>query len=301
MADEAAPPPPTFPAEDRIRETAKWLVVSLAAVGAVIITGTQFSSLGSVQLWTPRFWAVLIGAIFAAAGAWQILQAAVSIATTPPVTLQTLQKLPKAGMAQQTALQEGIEGGIEDLVEDYKDAVDARDSAIHAHLDNPGNQGARTDAEVANARAIHLTYIVRNVLRIGSYESVAEKWKEASRSIAWGSGISLLGLLIFIWAVNPSPAAKASEAGPAVVGEAAPRTLELSPDGQRALATELGDECDVEQPLEVAHLASTAAGPDVLVVQEGCKQVRLIVTDRWGDLKEPPPALPEPAPEPSAS
>ncbi|EMY36146.1 hypothetical protein D477_000645 [Arthrobacter crystallopoietes BAB-32] len=296
---EEKQPPLTLPAEDRIRETAKWLTVTLGAVGGVVIAGTQFSNLGAIQPGSWRFWVVLAGAVLAAAGAAVILSAAVKAATTP---LLTLEQIPNAGLAKETAEREGFEGGVPALVTDFRNALNDRDAAIRANLDNP-NQETELAANVAQTRAIHLSQVVRKVSRVASYEVVADRWKKLSWTIGEGAGVSLLGLLVFIWAINPPAKVAASEASPAVVGEAAMRMLELEPAGQRALAKDLGEECRVEEPLRVAHLATTDTGPDVLVQQDGCKPMRLIITNRWGHLEEPPPSLPAeeeatPAPSP---
>lgn len=84
----------TLPAEDRIRETAKWLTLSLALLGGVVVAGTQFSSIGSLDPGGSRFWAAVVGGIAAAIGTAAILLGAVWTATTPSVSLENL----KAGM-----------------------------------------------------------------------------------------------------------------------------------------------------------------------------------------------------------
>lgn len=288
MADEAAKDPMTLPAEDRIRETAKWLTVSLAAIGAVVINGTQFSTVGAVQFGSGRFFLALVAAVVVAVGAGIILLAAVRTATTRPVDLEDVKT---DGMANKIALLEGIEGGAPELAAEFKKALDERDAAIRYNLDHPSDSAGYEMAKVADARAQHLSKIVAKVARMNSYESVADKWAGDSKVILSGAILSLAGLLIFIWAINPPKAVAASEASPTVVGEAAIRILTLTPEGQAALASKLGAKCDATKPLSVAHLDSTDTGPDVLVQQQGCVPLRLIITDRWGEVKEPPPSL----------
>jgi hypothetical protein len=44
---------------DPIRAAAKWLVASLAAIGGVVIAGTQFSSVGELEPWSDRWWTAI--------------------------------------------------------------------------------------------------------------------------------------------------------------------------------------------------------------------------------------------------
>jgi len=60
-------------AADRIRETAKWLTVSLAAVGGVLVAGSQLSDIGALEPGTDRFTAAIVGAAIAAFGSTVVL------------------------------------------------------------------------------------------------------------------------------------------------------------------------------------------------------------------------------------
>jgi hypothetical protein len=62
-------PTPLAAANQRIRDTAKWLVASAAAIGAALIAGSQLSSIGRLELgWpaseaTARLWVATAGAL----------------------------------------------------------------------------------------------------------------------------------------------------------------------------------------------------------------------------------------------
>ena len=55
-------------ANNRIREAAKWLVASAAAVGAAMLAGSQLSRIGELEVGLPvtvehaRLWVALVGA-----------------------------------------------------------------------------------------------------------------------------------------------------------------------------------------------------------------------------------------------
>jgi len=104
MAETAEAKTTSELAIDRIRETAKWLTVSLAALGAILIAGSQLSDLGTLELWSKRFWAAIAGAAVAVAGTALILWLAIWIATTPLMTFtQILAEMTGSGRSRPTS------------------------------------------------------------------------------------------------------------------------------------------------------------------------------------------------------
>src|SRR5690349_13767483 len=55
---------------DRIRETTKWLITTFAALGAILIAGTQLSAIGELDLARGDFWVALVGGLGALIGIW---------------------------------------------------------------------------------------------------------------------------------------------------------------------------------------------------------------------------------------
>lgn len=272
-------------AEDRIRETAKWLTVSLALLGGVLVAGTQFSSLGSIEPWGDRFWAALTGGAMAAVGAAAILFGTVWTATTPPVSLDGLEHSNWPHDKFVLELRENVG----ELRDHYKTALEKRNESIKANLANPTSETALA-AKTADVWAVHLANIVQNVLKVASYQSVSSRWKRASRIIAAGATLAFVGLMVFIWGVNPPAVAKASSARAAVVGEVSTQTVQLTLDGQARLAGSLGTSCNASQPLQALYLEQTAVGPDVVILQKGCTPLRIVLTDSWGIVRTSPTA-----------
>src|ERR1700722_3018849 len=85
-------------AADRIRQTAKWLTISLATLGGVLIAGTQLSDIGKLQQSSSRFIVAVSGGGIAAAAAVTILAFAIWVATTPAVSLTQLATKPPRGL-----------------------------------------------------------------------------------------------------------------------------------------------------------------------------------------------------------
>ena len=99
MADaEAAQQDPIASANDRLRDASKWLIAASAGVGAVLIAGSQLSSIGKLDLCRPtssvscaRLPVAALGAVVALAGVVIAIWAAVKILVPIVVPLRVLQ------------------------------------------------------------------------------------------------------------------------------------------------------------------------------------------------------------------
>jgi hypothetical protein len=74
----------------RIRDTAKWLTISLATVGGVLIAGSQLSDIGDLKPGTGRFAAAIVGASVAAVAVVIIMWLSILIATSRSITMLDL-------------------------------------------------------------------------------------------------------------------------------------------------------------------------------------------------------------------
>jgi hypothetical protein len=82
---------PLAQAADRIRESAKWLLVSFAAVGATLIAGLQLADIGSLtnDVDNRLTWAI-VGIALGVAGVVVAIASASSVVTKSFVTLKSL-------------------------------------------------------------------------------------------------------------------------------------------------------------------------------------------------------------------
>lgn len=74
----------------RIRETAKWLTISLATVGGILLAGSQLSDIGNLKPGTGRFVAALSGGLVATGAAVVIMWLSILIATSRSMTMAAL-------------------------------------------------------------------------------------------------------------------------------------------------------------------------------------------------------------------
>ncbi|HEY0688503.1 MAG TPA: hypothetical protein VGD71_05625, partial [Kribbella sp.] len=132
-------------ASERIRETAKWLTISLAALGGVLVAGSQLSDIGALQLWSDRFWTAVVGAAIAAIGSGIILVATINTAAAPAVSLKELATDPPKGakdaITDETLLDNRTD--VKALKDEYVEAIEDRERKYAAHLAELSNEDRR--------------------------------------------------------------------------------------------------------------------------------------------------------------
>ena len=279
-------------AVDRIRETAKWLVVCLAGIGGVLAAGVQLSGVGSLEPHSHRFNVALCAGIFAVIGATLILGAAVWTATAKTRPLSSLN--PEMKPLEDPVLLQG-HTNLDELRTEYLKALEQRRAALEAHYavastenyDSVDADRKKDLADAAQKRAKFLDGIVRNVLEVNSYHRLLSRWRISSCIIAIGALLAGAGVVMFAWAANPPESAKASSMTPGMIGSAAELKVELTKSGQEALRTQLGATCPISEPLSIYALDDTASGADIIVVEDGCDPIRLILETEWGTVHTP--------------
>ena len=274
-------------AADRIRETAKWLTLGFAAIGAIMVAGSQLSSMGSLEVGSGRFWYAILGGAAASIGALAALLATAWTATTPAVTLSALvAKTPKG--ADSVVKDKGLLQGYADvgaLSGAYETAVTDRKTALEAHYGNINDANLKNRAEVEENRAMMLHGIADGLVSVVAYSHLAHRWSVAVKWIVGGALVAAGGLGLFAWAANPPADAKASAASANVLTTPSSKTVMLTADGVEALKGKLGDGCDTAKSLNVLVLGDTPSGPDVLIDNDGCAVLRVVMTTAWGTVQ----------------
>lgn len=277
-------------ASERLRETAKWFAVSVAALGAVAAAGLQLTGLGELPM--GRLFIAAVGAACAVAGALTILWAVVQTLTGEVVSLSSLSVKAPAG-AESVVGDETMLGGLADVAavkKEYLEAVGARRSAYEEVWRDPADGGKVTRANLADTRFVAIDQVVGPLLEVVSYMHLAHSWRAARWRVLIGALLATLGLGIFAWAANPPEAAAASTASPNVVSTPDAGSMRLTAEGMAAVAESVGEGCWGDDAttvtLDVLVLDRTDAGPDVVVDQEGCEPVRVLLGPAWGSLTD---------------
>lgn len=273
-------------AADRIRETAKWLTVSLAALGGVLIAGSQLSDIGGLQPSSSRFIVALCGGGIAAVAAVTILAFAIWVATTPAVSLKNLATNPPAGLADTLSDPRFLDGrdSVVELDGAYTAALNTRNVAF-ATLRQQDTDANRVAAGAADAEVVSLSDTVSSLLAVVTYMRLAYRWRRAGAALLACGLLAAAGIGAFSWAAKPPDKVKASMATPSILTTPGTITLTLTARGQEALRNALGPKCAVTSTLRALSLGATGAGPDVLIQQKGCNTVRFIAVTDWGSVQ----------------
>jgi hypothetical protein len=253
-AKEDASANPLTRAADRIRESAKWLLVSFAAVGATLIAGLSLTSIGDLTNDGPHnrlTWAI-VGISLGVLGVVVAIAAASIVVTKSFVTLkwlgeQSQTKQPRRDIEGDTALLGGYET-VDQLKSAYDDAMTDRRTKMKASYDDPTDDDKRKAATNARAWAILLGQIVRHVVDQASFERVRASYGLARWGILAGAAISAVGIAAFAWAANPPK----SEQVPLVSSTPSDVMARIDPEDRKTFQAKLGTKCDLSRVHAVA-------------------------------------------------
>ncbi|WP_247048719.1 hypothetical protein [Arthrobacter rhizosphaerae] len=285
MADEAGKKSDLTSASNRIRETAKWLTVSLALLGGVLTAGIQFSGIGSLTPGSERFDIAIRGAALAAIGTALILFGTVWTASTPPARLA---KLKNEDYIDRILRQH--DATLEEIRDDYEQTLLARSRNARAYWPDESSDSSQDPpdpdkAKQANSKLAFLEPIIENIMTVASYQKLTRRWAISAIVIAFGAVIAGGGIGVFIWATNPPANLASSTASPAVVGKVGSSSLTLSDGGRLMLNGDLGQGCPTNVPLQVLLLSESGSGSDVVITEPGCEHIRVLMTADWGTIR----------------
>jgi hypothetical protein len=288
-------------AADRIREAAKWLIVSFAAVGVTLFGGLQLASLGRLSLAQPdeRFAAALGGVVLGLVGLAIAIGAASGVVTRSYVSLRWLDGLPP-GDPVRTEIEgdrELLQGhpDVADLIRELDQAQQQRRSAYQAlYQPVPPGEPAPDPApliaasERANYWARWLKNVESNVLQVASYNRVAAAYRRARKWMFLGAGLTAAGITAFAWGANPpAPAAAVQVLPPApsnvtVVVPPEQRDQARADLDGRSLQQALGRDCDLAAVTAVAVGARGEVYDVVSVRTPECDAVMFRVAPELG-------------------
>lgn len=282
MADND--PPAANPYDDgvkRIRETTKWLTVSLGSIGAVLAGGLQLTSLGKLDSNSGRSIFAIIALGIACLGIALILGAALVTMTCRPAGTDDVKKL------NQGKYQQFLGGATpEKLTEDYNAASAQRIEDYTSYLhDQTQDSGRRYDTAVQN-----LTMIadrLRGLIAVADYKRVALRWKVTIGMMAIGVIAVVVGVAWFAWAVNPPDPAPLAETAVGVTSNPKDGEVTLNDAGRAAVQAAGGDNCLVAtSALRAQLLKTTDSGPDVVIAgSDSCEPVHVLLVEAWGTFK----------------
>lgn len=276
----AAPATALAGAAERLRQAARWLVVTFGAVAGVVFAGIGISSFGSLDADTEhtQFVAALVGAGAAMVGTLVALLTATALAAASAVGLEDLvMSVPGSsslGRAQAAVKASPLlapwNGKPADFVESVRQAASGYRDKLQEWRDDPAQ-----DAKSVNRAAKYHDYLSgteRAVLQTASYVRLHTRFRRAGWILAPALLVATAGGVLFVWATG----APATEHVPTKATIAEWRV----PVDQRAeVAARLGATCAYE-PTAVPVVIIGSQGTEYEVVTdpaEGCAPLRLTV------------------------
>jgi len=208
---------PLEAANQRIRDAAKWLIASAAAVGAALIAGSQLSSIGRLDP-GPRLWIAAAGALVGLTAVVWAIWTAVGVLLPVLVLIADLaagwEKPPRAlrpvvrFLHQYPKFLQGVGSPAalitrrDKLVEGLREAVAAKASAG----DDPEALW-ESEEELAKARAglADVDQRITAVEDIANHEALKARFHACLRRLLAATVLAALGIVAFAWAANPPP------------------------------------------------------------------------------------------------
>jgi hypothetical protein len=271
-------------AAERIRESAKWLIATFGAVGAILVAGLQLSQIGHLSGEGNRLgWAVLALAV-ALLGVVLAIGAASSVVMKSFVSLKSLSEAaPGSDEKKPVEGDIGLLGGyetVEGLKEAYDSAITSRRQAFEEYFKNTGDTAKRDAAQAADQWAVLLGQAQTHAVDRASFSLVRSAYRRARWLILLGALLAAAGIALFGWAANPPDTA----AVPVVVHTPTEVIAHIDPEDRPPLQAVLGSKCDlsaldavaVGEQGETYHLAS--------VQTENCTVASFDMTPKMGTV-----------------
>jgi hypothetical protein len=207
MTAPAAPPvDPRLQGIDKIRDTARWLILAFAAIGAALAGSAPLSNLGKLAISDWRLWlaagAAGAGLIAIAAAIW------VTANVLAPVTQQLPNLVADPALATLFAnnfeLLRGHGHNLAEFQTEYNATRNAYLAAAAAHRDHPADAAVAATEQQARAALQALAPIVDRIISEGLRLTVEQRFRDA-RPAMFGCAIAAgIAIVAFAWAANPA-------------------------------------------------------------------------------------------------
>ncbi|GAB3863201.1 hypothetical protein GCM10029963_71260 [Micromonospora andamanensis] len=197
---------------DRIRDAAKWLVASAAAVGAAMLAGSQLSSIGELPLGVPdsvdnaRLWVAVTGAVAGLSTVVYAIWTAVQILLPKLVLISDLNEAWTQRRSELTTVVEHFRRNpkyLQGFVAPA-DIIAAREDLVAAQREPATGDEVRTQLAAGIA---DLDERITAIEDTATHEALKSQFRHALRKLVLATAVAAIGIVAFAWAANP-PAAQ---------------------------------------------------------------------------------------------
>jgi hypothetical protein len=184
-----------------IRSAARWLVGALGAIGAVLIAGSQLSSIGSLPGSSYRLWLAVAGlAIGLGAVLYAIWRVVELLLPERAMLAELAEDWERSGVqpgARLTGRQRRKYPWIDSLARNPE-------SFGGTYKSVPELKAAYDKAEPADEDLPELVTIIDEITELAQYEKQKDRFNRLRWHIAAAMVVSAVGITVFAWAANPS-------------------------------------------------------------------------------------------------
>lgn len=255
---------------DRYRDLAKYLITIFAAVGALLLAGTQLASIGDLSLKeTPeRVVAAAVGLVLGVAAVAVIVWLALRILEPVDMTLDSISD--GSALAKQIEQRPLLLGGARDLQQ------------VRENLETTALSDEERDS----------WYVVADqIVAYAAYLRTRARFEGAWRPMLGAAVAGVVGITAFSWGANPPEDAGSS---PAVEPAPVAVRVSLTADGQDALADALGGHECAAAPFAALSIGGTQSEPTVVALPHAtCKAAQFALPADWGAAMREDPAPPK--------
>lgn len=243
---------------DRYRDLAKYLVGIFAAIGGLLIAGTQLSSLGELT-WEDHGARLVVAVVALVAGMGAVIlivRRAVSILR--PVEMALADVIDDPARRDEANRRPSLLGGADDV----------------AALPVLAGSSLLDDAEREGWRAV-----VSDVVDDAAYREAERRFNAAWKSMLRYAIVGAAAIAVFAWAANPTEDATVD---PVVKPDPRRVLFTLTDAGKETLAGPLGMKC-VKRPVAALAIGGTIDAPLVVTLpRAGCKAVQFVLSSEFG-------------------
>jgi Pentapeptide repeats (8 copies) len=189
---------------ERIRDTAKWFIAGLAAVGAALIAGSQLSSIGRLEVgWptnvaTARLWVAVAGASLALAAVVFAITGAVRVLLPVGVLIADLAEnwvKPQPGLLRTVRFFQRRPKYLQGVA-DPQELIDRRQGLV----DRLGTPEADSDL---NQKITAIDQRIQAIESMANHETLAATFDSFLRRLLAAGIVVAVGIVSFAWAANP--------------------------------------------------------------------------------------------------
>jgi hypothetical protein len=265
---------------EQIRETAKWLLTTFGAIGALLVAGTQLSDIADTE--GGKLALALFGAVLALGGVAIVIWVTGRVLSPQRVGLDDITNTSNVGKwaAADPGLLKGQATTVEELSERYRTALTAYADARRKAEESPDDTALRQDAKKKWAAYRAIENPMQFIRSLAGYDRVNRVFQDALAAIAASLVFIAIGLLVFAYATGSAAddEEKKDEAA-ATDTFATPAAVTLAPtsEGREVLTDILGENCPPES-VEALLLSSSENALDVVTSpSENCPAARFSI------------------------